>query len=131
MAKSHIAALRRAESRITRSLELDGSRLSRGVKVRLEGALKDVTDVIAIEEQKAAVPEGLIRLIVNIDTETAEKVQEMQILQKNRGGGKISVAETLRRAVALSHFIHMQWNKGRLVQTMNSNGKDRIEVTRA
>lgn len=128
MSKNHIAALSRAESRVARAIELDANRMSRGAKTRLEGALRDLTDVIAMEKSKAAVPEGFVRLNVLMNTETTRELSEMRNLQLGKNGSPISFADTVRRAMSLSRFLFSEWQKGRVVRTMRPDGTDCKEL---
>lgn len=128
MSKNHIAALRRAESRLTKVLELDELRMSRGAKTRIEGALKDVSDVIAMETAKAAVPEGFVRLSVNLNAETADALKGMRLRQRGPNGSPITFTETIRRTIGLAKWVFDERDKGRMILSQNSDGTKRKEL---
>lgn len=128
MSKNHIAALRRAEARLTKVLELDDLRMSRGAKTRIEGALKDVSDVIAMETAKAEVPEGFVRLTVNLNAETAEALKAMRLRQRGPSGSPITFTETIRRTIALTKWVFDERDKGRMILSQNSDGTKRKEL---
>lgn len=69
-----------------------------------------------------ALQEQLVRLNVNMNRETANALKEL----KNQEG--LSLTETVRRAIAVYKYVYDEVKKGRVVQTMDKDGKNRREI---
>lgn len=65
---------------------------------------------------------ALVRLNVNLNKETAEALKE--IAQKEN----ISLTEAVRRAIAILKFVEEEQGRGRKIQTMDRDGKDKREL---
>ena len=65
---------------------------------------------------------GLVRLNVNLNQETADALKQ---LADSQG---VSLTEAVRRAIAISKFVADEQSKGRKIQTMNNQGKDKKEL---
>jgi hypothetical protein len=66
----------------------------------------------ASDAPKKGETEGLVRLNVNLNAETAAALREMAT---EKG---ISFTEAVRRAIAISKFIDDEINEGRKIQTL-------------
>lgn len=64
----------------------------------------------------------LVRLNVNMNEETAAALKEL--VEKD----KLSFTETIRRAVAIYKFVRDEIKSGRIIQTMDPDGKNRREI---
>lgn len=65
---------------------------------------------------------GLVRLNVNLNQETAAALKELAESQN------ISLTEAVRRAIAISKFVEDEQSRGRKIQTMTPQGKDKREL---
>jgi hypothetical protein len=68
------------------------------------------------------VDSALVRLNVNLNQETAEALKE--IAKKEN----ISLTEAVRRAIAILKFVEEEQDRGRKIQTMDRDGKDKREL---
>lgn len=66
--------------------------------------------------------DSFVRLNVNLNQETAEALKEVA----SREG--ISLTEAVRRAIALLKFVEGEQERGRKIQTMDKEGKDKREL---
>lgn len=66
--------------------------------------------------------EQLVRLNVNMNRETAKALKELA--KKD----KVSLTEAIRRAIAVYKYVSDEVKKGRVVQTMDADGKNRREI---
>lgn len=64
----------------------------------------------------------LVRLNVNMNEQTAKDLKELA----DRDG--LSFTETIRRAVAIYKYIRDEVKKGRVVVTMDPDGRNRREI---
>ena len=64
----------------------------------------------------------LVRLSVNVNQETAAAIRSLM------AANHISASETLRRAIAITHYFDEQTAQGRKIHTMNQDGKKVREV---
>lgn len=68
------------------------------------------------------VDSALVRLNVNLNQETAEALKD--IAKKEN----ISLTEAVRRAIAILKFVEEEQDRGRKIQTMDRDGKDKREL---
>ncbi|WP_139007402.1 ribbon-helix-helix protein, CopG family [Arthrobacter crystallopoietes] len=66
--------------------------------------------------------DALVRLNVNLNKETAAALKE---LAESQG---ISLTEAVRRSIALLKFVDEERAKGRKIQTMDPEGKNKREL---
>ena len=65
---------------------------------------------------------ALVRLNVNLNRETADALKEIADKEK------ISLTEAVRRAIAVLKFVEEEQARGRRIQTMEKDGKDKREL---
>ncbi|WP_026541650.1 ribbon-helix-helix protein, CopG family [Paenarthrobacter nicotinovorans] len=65
---------------------------------------------------------ALIRLNVNLNKETAAALKEIAAKEN------ISLTEAVRRAIAILKFVEEEQDRGRKIQTMDQDGKDKREL---
>lgn len=63
-----------------------------------------------------------VRLNVNLNQETADALKEVAAKES------ISLTEAVRRAIALLKFVEEEQSRGRRIQTMDKEGKDKREL---
>jgi hypothetical protein len=127
LAKNIIPTLQRAKNRIERVLRNDELRLSRGSTTDLNNAITDLIAALETETERQTVPEGCVRLSVNMNLPTAEALKECRVRQKS-GGNIITITETVRRAIAIYKYVLDEQEAGRMIVTMDSNGKKAKEL---
>lgn len=70
----------------------------------------------------ALAQQQLVRLNVNMNEQTAKDLKELA----DRDG--LSFTETIRRAIAIYKYIRDEVRQGRIIQTMDQDGKNRREI---
>ncbi len=65
---------------------------------------------------------ALVRLNVNLNKETAAALKEIAAKEN------ISLTEAVRRAIAILKFVEEEQDRGRKIQTMDQDGKDKREL---
>jgi hypothetical protein len=65
---------------------------------------------------------ALVRLNVNLNKETAAALKEIAAKEN------ISLTEAVRRAIAILKFVEEEQDRGRKIQTMDRDGKDKREL---
>jgi len=65
---------------------------------------------------------ALVRLNVNLNKETAAALKEIAAKEN------ISLTEAVRRAIAILKFVEEEQSRGRKIQTMDRDGKDKREL---
>lgn len=65
---------------------------------------------------------ALVRLNVNLNRETADALKAIADKEK------ISLTEAVRRAIAVLKFVEEEQARGRRIQTMEQDGKDKREL---
>lgn len=63
-----------------------------------------------------------VRLNVNLNQETADALKQVAAKES------ISLTEAVRRAIALLKFVEEEQSRGRRIQTMDKEGKDKREL---
>lgn len=76
-----------------------------------------------METERQVVPEGCVRLSVNLNRETADALMECRSGQRYNGSNTITVTETVRRAIAIYKYVLDEEKAGRKLVTMEMNGK--------
>lgn len=66
--------------------------------------------------------DSLVRLNVNLNQETADALKAVAAKEN------ISLTEAVRRAIALLKFIEEEQDRGRKIQTMDREGRDKREL---
>ena len=66
---------------------------------------------------------GMVKLSVNLNPETAKALKDLSYLQDK------SITETMRQAIAVLQYLDNERAQGRVIRTMDKNGKKVKEIT--
>lgn len=66
---------------------------------------------------------GLVKLSVNLNPETAKALKDLSYLQNK------SITDTMRQAIAVLQYLDNERAQGRVIRTMDKNGKKVREIT--
>lgn len=67
--------------------------------------------------------DGLVKLSVNLNKETAEALKSVSASMG------VNITDSIHRAIAVLQFFHNEKSQGRVIQTMESDGKNKREIT--
>lgn len=78
---------------------------------------------VKVATQSATAPAGMVKLSVNLNPETAKALKDVSDSQN------ISLTDTIHQAIAILKYFNDEKELGRIIRTMDQNGKKVREIT--